>query len=177
MVRAHASTQFPGGAMIFGMTYFAFFHVLLSLIGILTGFIVMFGLFSGSRMDGMTAIFLLTTILTSVTGFLFPYHGPTPGIIIGIISLMLLAVSVYARYVRKMVGGMRKAYVITAMLALWLNVFILIAQLFEKVPALHALAASSKAPFLVSQVVVLILFILFTNRAVKAFRGEALRPA
>jgi hypothetical protein len=75
------------------------------------------------------------------------------------------------------VGGMRKAYVITAMLALWLNVFILIAQLLEKVPALHALAASSKVPFLASQVAVLILFILFTNRAIKGFRGEALRPA
>jgi hypothetical protein len=137
----------------------------------------MFGLFSGSRMDGMTALFLVTTILMSVTGFMFPYHGPTPGIIIGVISLVLLAVSVYARYARKIVGGVRKAYVITAMLALWLNVFILIAQLFEKVPALHALAASSKVPFLASQVVVLILFTLFTNRAIKGFRGEALRPA
>jgi len=114
----------------------------------------------------MTALFLITTILTSVTGFMFPYHGPTPGIIIGVISLELLAVSVYAPYARKIVGGMRKAYVITAMLALWLNV-----------PALHALAASSKVPFLASQVVVLILFILFTNRAIKGFRGEALRPA
>jgi hypothetical protein len=163
--------------MILGMSYFTVFHVLLSLIGILTGFIVMFGLFSGNRMDGMTAIFLVTTILTSVTGFMFPYHGPTPGIIIGIISLVLLAVAGYARYVRKMAGGTRKAYVLTAMLALYLNVFILSAQLFEKVPALHALAASSKAPFLVSQVVVLIFFILFTTRPVKGFRGEALRPA
>ena len=163
--------------MIFGMTYFTFFHVLLSLIGIVAGFIVMFGLFGGNRMDGWTAIFLLTTILTSVTGFMFPYHGPTPGIILGVISLLLLAVSVYARYPRKMLGGMRKAYVITAMLALWLNVFVLITQLFEKVPALHALAAGSKVPFLASQVFVLILFILLTNRALKGFRGEALRPA
>jgi hypothetical protein len=163
--------------MIFGMTYFTFFHVLLSLIGIVTGFIVMFGLFGGNRMDGWTAIFLLTTILTSVTGFMFPYHGVTPGIILGVISLVLLAVCVYARYSRKLVGGMRKAYVITAMLALWLNVFVLIAQLFEKVPALHALAANSKVPFLGSQVVVLIVFILLTNRAVKGFRGEALRSA
>jgi hypothetical protein len=163
--------------MIFGMTYFTFFHVLLSLIGIATGFIVMFGLFGGNRLDGWTGIFLLTTILTSVTGFLFPYHGVTPGIILGVISLVLLAVCVYARYARKLVGGMRKAYVVTAMLALWLNVFVLIAQLFEKVPALHALAAGSKVPFLASQVIVLILFILLTNRAVKGFRGEALRPA
>jgi hypothetical protein len=164
--------------MIFGMTYFTFFHVLISLIGIVTGYIVMFGLFSGNRMDGMTAIFVLTTILTSVTGFMFPYHGPTPAIILGVISLVLLAVTVYARYVRKMAGGMRKAYVITAMLALYLNVFVLVSQLFQKVPALHALAPKgSEPPFLVVEVILLILFILFTNRALKGFRGEALRPA
>jgi hypothetical protein len=164
--------------MILGMTYFTVFHVLISLIGIATGFMVMFGLFSGSRMDGMTVIFLLTTILTSVTGFMFPYHGPTPAVILGLISLPLLAVAVYARYVRKMAGGMRKAYVITAMLAFYLNVFVLVAQLFQKVPALHALAPKgSEPPFMVAQVVVLVLFILFTNRAVKGFRGEALRPA
>jgi hypothetical protein len=133
--------------MILGMSYFTFFHVLISLIGILTGFIVMFGLFSANRMDGVTAIFLLTTILTSVTGFMFPYHGPTPGIIIGDISLVLLAVALYARYIRKMAGGMRKAYVITSMLALYLDVFILITQLFEKVPSIHALAPAQNRRF------------------------------
>lgn len=154
--------------MIFGMTILTFVHVLLSLIGIGTGFIVLFGLMGGRRLDGWTKIFLLTTVLTSATGYLFPFVKVTPGIIIGAISLVLLAVALFARYSKKMAGSWRKTFVITAMLAQWLNVFVLIAQLFMKVPALHALAPTgSEPPFLVAQVVVLILFILLTNRALK----------
>jgi hypothetical protein len=163
--------------MIFGLTYFTFVHVLLSLIGIATGFIVMFGLFGGKRLDGWTAIFLLTTILTSVTGFFFPFTHLLPSHILGILSLIFLVVALYARYVRNMVDGWRKTYVVMAMLALYLNVFVLIAQLFLKVPELKALAPKgSEPPFLIAQSVVLILFILLTNRALKGFRGEALRP-
>jgi hypothetical protein len=163
--------------MIFGMTYFTLFHVLLSLIGIATGFIVMFGLFGGKKLDGWTTMFLLSTILTSVTGFFFPFTHLLPSHILGIFSLILLAIALYARYGRNMMGGWRKTYVITAMLALYLNVFVLVAQLFQKVPGLKALAPKgSEPPFLIAQSVVLILFILLTNRAIKSFRGEALRP-
>jgi hypothetical protein len=163
--------------MIFGMTYFTLFHVLLSLIGIATGFVVMFGLFGGKKLDGWTAIFLLTTILTSVTGFFLPFTHLLPSHILGILSLIFLVIALYARYGRNMMGGWRKTYVITAMLALYLNVFVLIAQLFQKVPGLKALAPKgSEAPFLIAQSVVLILFILLTNRALKSFRGGALGP-
>jgi len=163
--------------MIFGMTYFTLFHVLLSLIGIATGFIVMFGLFGGKKLDGWTTIFLLSTILTSVTGFFFPFTHLLPSHILGIFSLILLAIALYARYGRNMMGGWRKTYVVTAMLALYLNVFVLVAQLFQKVPGLKALAPKgSEPPFLIAQSVILILFILLTNRAIKSFRGEALRP-
>ena len=163
--------------MIFGMTYFTLFHVLLSLIGIATGFIVMFGLFGGKTLDGWTTIFLLSTILTSVTGFFFPFTHLLPSHILGIFSLILLAIALYARYGRNMMGGWRKTYVVTAMLALYLNVFVLVAQLFQKVPGLKALAPKgSEPPFLIAQSVILILFILLTNRAIKSFRGEALRP-
>ena len=163
--------------MIFGMTYFTLFHVLLSLIGIATGFIVMFGLFGGKKLDGRTTIFLLSTILTSVTGFFFPFTHLLPSHILGIFSLILLAIALYARYGRNMMGGWRKTYVVTAMLALYLNVFVLVAQLFQKVPGLKALAPKgSEPPFLIAQSVILILFILLTNRAIKSFRGEALRP-
>ena len=166
--------------MILGMSLqtFTLVHVIITLIAIASGLVVLLGMLGSHRMPALTALFLFTTVLTSVTGFMFPYHGPTPAVILGLISLPLLAVAVYARYVRKMAGGMRKAYVITAMLAFYLNVFVLVAQLFQKVPALHALAPKgSEPPFMVAQVVVLVLFILFTNRAVKGFRGEALRPA
>src|ERR1700682_6438611 len=125
--------------MIFGLTTFTLVHVLLSLFGIFSGFIVMFGLLAAKPLDGWTALFLATTVLTSVTGFFFPYHGFLPSHAIGIISLVLLSVSIFARYDRHLVGPWRRTYVITAMIALYLNVFVLIVQLFRKVPALNAM--------------------------------------
>jgi hypothetical protein len=107
-------------------------HVVISLIGILTGVVVLIGLISGRRLNGWTAWFLTSTVGTSVTGFFFPFHGVTPGIILGIISLLLLAVAIFARYFRRFVGPWRGIYVVTAMIALYLNVFVLIAQLFQK---------------------------------------------
>ena len=164
--------------MIFGMTTFTFVHVVLSLIGIFSGFVVVLGLLAAKRLDGWTAIFLASTVLTSVTGFLFPFHGVTPGIVVGIVSLIVLAIAIPARYVFHLAGGWRRTYVITAMLALYLNVFVLIAQLFMKVPALKALAPTqSEPPFKVSQLVVLIVFVALTIAAAKKFRGEQLRAA
>src|SRR4030095_12929177 len=139
-----------------------FTHVLISLIGILSGLVVMVGLLSGKRLNGWTALFLLSTVLTSVTGFLFPFHGFTPGIGLGIISLVILAIAIFARYPRNLVHAWRWIYVVTAMLALYLNVFVLVAQLFQKVPALKALAPTqSEQPFLVTQLIVLVAFVFF----------------
>jgi hypothetical protein len=150
-------------------------HVIMSLIGIASGFIVLFGMFAGKRLDGWTALFLTTTILTSVTGFIFfPFEKVTPGIILGILSLIVLGIAVYARYSEKMAGGWRSTFVVTAMIAQWFNVFVLIAQIFQKVPAANALAPTANAPaFLITQTVVMIIFIVLIIIAVKKFRTAA----
>lgn len=151
-------------------------HVVISLIGILTGVVVLIGLISRRRLNGWTAWFLVTTLATSVTGFLFPFHGVTPGIIVGIISLLLLAVAIFARYFRKFVGAWRWIYVVTAMTAFYLNVFVLIAQLFQKVPSLKILAPTqTEPPFLVAQLSTLLIFVLLTITAAIRFRSEHLR--
>src|SRR5271167_1883130 len=107
-----------GHLMVFGMTPFTFFHVLLSLAGIFTGFIALFGMIAGKRLDGWNGIFLLTTALTSITGFFFPFHGVTPAIKLGVISLVVLAVAIPARYVKHLAGAWRKIYAVTASIAL-----------------------------------------------------------
>jgi hypothetical protein len=134
--------------MILGMSLstFTLVHVLLSLAGIGTGFIVLFGLLNGKRLDGWTAIFLTTTALTSLTGFLFPFEHLLPSHIVGILSLLVLAVAILARYVFHMAGAWRGTYVITAAIALYLNVFVAVVQSFLKIPALHALAPAGKEP-------------------------------
>jgi hypothetical protein len=154
------------------MTPFTLFHVALSLIGIFTGFIVLFGMIGNKRLAGLNAIFLLTTALTSITGFFFPYHGMTPGIKLGIISLVVLAVAVPAWYVFYLGGAWRKIYVVFACIAQYLNVFVLIAQLFMKVPALHAMAPTGSEPaFKVTQLVVLVIFVILTIAAAKKFKA------
>jgi hypothetical protein len=164
--------------MISGMNAFTQIHVLISLIGIFTGIIVVFGLLTGKRLPAWTASFLVSTVLTNVTGFFFPFHGVTPGIIIGIISMVLLPVAIFALYARNLVGAWARTYVITSMIALWFNVFILIVQLFEKVPSLHALAPTqSEPPFKHTQIVVLLLFVVLTIMAATKSRIERLRIA
>jgi len=161
--------------MVFGMTLqtYTLIHVLISLIGIGSGFVVMYGMLTSKRLDGWTAVFLTTTVLTSVTGFGFPFKGMTPAINVGIISLVVLAIASVARYARHLAGAWRKTYVATASLALYLNVFVLVVQSFEKVPALKAAAPTQKEPpFLVAQLAVLALFIVLTVLAAKRFRGE-----
>jgi hypothetical protein len=159
--------------MIFGMTTLTFVHVVLSLIGIFAGFFVVLGLLTSKRLDGWTALFLASTVATSVTGFFFPFHGFLPSHAFGILSLIVLPVAMFARYGRHLAGGWRRTYVITAMIALYLNVFILIVQLFEKAPALRALAPTqSEPPFKVTQLVVLALFVALTIAAAKKFRDE-----
>ncbi len=166
--------------MILGMSLstFTLVHVLLSLAGIGSGFIVLFGLLNGKRLDGWTAIFLTTTALTSVTGFLFPFEHLLPSHILGILSLLVLAVAVPARYVFHMSGAWRGTYVIAAATALYFNVFVAVVQSFLKIPALHALAPAGKEPpFLVAQVIVLLIFIALTIRATKRFRTDQTRTA
>ena len=153
-------------------------HVVISLIGILTGLVVLIGLISGRRFNGWTAWFLVTTVATSVTGFFFPFHGVTPAIIVGIISLFLLAVAIFARYFRRFVGSWRAIYVVSAMIALYLNVFVLIVQLFQKVPSLKALAPTqTEPPFLVAQISTLLIFVFLTIAAAIRFRSANLRSA
>lgn len=161
--------------MILGMSAatFTLVHVLISLIGIGSGLVVVYGFLTRKRLDGINAIFLLTTVLTSVTGFFFPFQHLTPGGKVGIISLVLLAIAMPARYLFHMAGAWRPTYVITAAMALYLNVFVFVVQLFEKVPALKASAPTQKEPpFLIAQLTVLLLFIVITTLSVKKFRPE-----
>jgi hypothetical protein len=162
--------------MVFGMSLatFTLIHVIISLIGIGSGLIVLFGMFNGRRLDGMTALFLATTVLTSVTGFFFPFEHVTPGIILGILSLIVLAIAILARYSFRMAGKWRSIYVVTAVIALYFNCFVLIAQSFQKVPALHALAPKgNEPPFAIAQGILLVLFIVAGVSAVKKFHPAA----
>ncbi|SRR6266404_6459474 len=155
------------------MTTFTLIHVAISLVGILAGFVVLFGLFTSKRLDGWTGLFLAATVATSVTGFFFPFHGITPAIVTGIVSLVVLAVAIFARYARHLVGAWRKTYVMSAVLALYLNVFVLIVQSFQKVPALKDLAPTqTEPPFKITQLLVLTLFVALAIIAVLRFRNE-----
>jgi uncharacterized membrane protein SirB2 len=128
----------------------------------------------GKRFDGATAIFLLTTVLTSATGFLFPFEHLLPSHVVGIISLVVLAVAIIARYPMHMVRAWRSTYVVSAVLALYLNFFVLVAQTFMKVPAVHALAPTQKEPpFLIVQLIAMVIFIVLGVFAVKKFRMES----
>jgi len=159
--------------MVFGMSLatYTLIHVIISLVGIGSGLIVLFGMFGGKRLDGMTALFLATTVLTSLTGFGFPFEHLTPGIILGILSLVVLAIAVPARYSFHMAGKWRAIYVVTAVIALYFNCFVLIAQSFQKLPTLHALAPKgNEPPFAIAQGILLVLFIAAGTLAVKKFR-------
>ena len=166
--------------MIFGMTTatYTVVHVLISLAGIGSGFVVMYGLLTGKRLDRWNALFLVTTVATSVTGFGFPFTDLSPAHKVGFLSLVVLAIAIVARYALHLAGAWRRTYVVCAALALYLNVFVLVVQLFEKVPALRALAPMQKEPpFLVSQLVVLALFVALTVTAVKRSHGEPVKEA
>lgn len=165
--------------MSLGLEIFTIFHVALSLIGILAGFVVAYGLLTANRLDVWTKVFLWTTVLTSVTGYFFPVHKLLPSHILGAISLVVLALCIYARYSRKLVGGWSRTYAITAVMALYLNVFVLVVQLFEKVPALHALAPTqTEEPFKITQLVVWLAFVVIGILAATRFRQQQqLRPA
>ncbi len=158
--------------MILGMSTstFTLVHVVLSLVGIFAGFVVLFGMIGSKKLDGWTALFLATTVLTSVTGFPFPRDHILPSHIVGVISLVVLAMAIFALYSRHLAGPWRWIYVVGAMVALYLNVFVGVAQSFLKVPALNALAPTqSEPPFLIAQSVVLLIFIAFAVVALRSF--------
>ena len=160
--------------MVLGMSLqtFTLIHVLMSLAGIASGLVVAYGFLTNKRMNGWTAVFLVTTALTSLTGFLFPFMGVTPAIKLGIISLVTLAITIVTRYPLHL--AWRKTYVITACAALYFNIFVLVVQLFKKVPQLRAIAPTQKEPpFAIAQILVLVLLVFLTSFAVRRFRVEA----
>jgi len=160
--------------MILGMTTFTFVHVVLSLVGIALGFVVLAGLLKSERLDSWTALFLATTVLTSVTGFGFPFTQLLPSHIVGIISLIVLAVAILARYPLHLEGAWRWIYAITAVIALYFNVFVGIVQAFQKIPTLKVLAPTqTEPPFAIAQGVVLLLFVVLGFLAARKFRPVA----
>ncbi|HVZ51981.1 MAG TPA: hypothetical protein VG986_08450 [Pseudolabrys sp.] len=149
--------------MILGLSLqtFTLLHVAISLIAIVSGLVVLIGMLGAQRLPGWTALFLATTVLTSVTGFLFPIKGFTPALGTGIVSIVILAVALLAVYGKRLSGAWRAIYVASAVTALYFNVLVLIVQAFLKVPALHALApAGSEPPFLIAQGAALVLFVI-----------------
>lgn len=157
--------------MLFSLHLFTLIHVVLSVLGIIAGLVVVGGLLAGARLNGWTALFLGTTVVTSVTGFGFPTTQVTPPQIVGVISLLVLAVSLAARYWKRLQGGWRSAYVISAVLALYLNVFVLVVQLFLKTPVLAQLAPTqTEPPFALTQGLVLALFVWIGRSSLRAFK-------
>lgn len=149
-------------------------HVVISLAGLASGFVVLWGLLARRRLDRWTTLFLATTIATSASGFLFPVDRVTPGHVLGVISLVALAVALFARYGRQLAGGWRAAFVVSAVLAQYLNFFVLIVQLFMKMPALNSLAPTlPEAPFVTVQIVTLAAFVAIGVFAVLRFRNDA----
>ena len=161
--------------MIAGLSIenFTILHTAISLIAIASGLIVLAGMLRARRLPGWTAVFLVTTLLTSVTGFMFPINGLTPAIVFGLISIVILAIALAALYLKHLSGAWRWIYVTTALVALYLNVFVLIVQSFQKLPALQKLAPTqSEPPFLIAQAAALIAFLILGAMAARKFRPE-----
>ena len=168
-----------GLIMILGMStsMFTLVHVVLSLVGIFAGLVVLFGMLGSRRLDGWTGLFLATTVATSVTGFFFPRDHILPAHIVGVISLIVLAVAILARYGYRLAGPWRWVYVVAAVLALYLNVFVAVVQAFQKLPFLAPLAPTqSEPPFVVAQVVMLAAFIVLGVFAIRSFRPPTDSP-
>jgi len=169
---ARKNSQSPDMAL----TIFTVVHVIISLLGIAAGFVVMAGMLGGRLVKGWTGFFLAMTVATSVTGFLFPYHGFTPALAFGVLSMILLGLAIYALRTRRLEGGWRKVYVITALIAQYLNVFVLVVQSFQKVPGLKALAPTqTEPPFGIAQGLVLTGFIWAGFLSVKRFQRQPVK--
>ena len=159
--------------MILGISLrtFTYLHVYISLIAIGAGFIVVYGMIATKRVPLLTSVFLFMTALTSLTGFLFPYKGVTPAIVLGMLSLIVLVLAIIARRRSQTSGAWRGTYVISAIVALYFNFFVLIVQSFQKIPSLHALAPTqTELPFKLAQLVTLIVVIALTTMAFEKYR-------
>ena len=155
------------------MEIFTAVHVVISLVAILSGLVIMLGMIAGRRFDRGTVLFLAASGATSITGFFFPFHGITPAIAVGLLSVLVLAIAILARYSRRLMGPWRWVYVISAAIALYFNVFVLVVQLFQKIPSLNILAPTqSEPPFAVTQLVVLAVFVALSIAAVIRFRVQ-----
>jgi hypothetical protein len=166
--------------MVLGMSLatFTVLHVAISLVGIVAGIVVVAGMLSAKPLPGWTAVFLGTTVLTSVTGFLFPFEKLLPSHIVGIISLVVLALALLGLYRYRLAGRWRWIYVVTSVVALYFNVFVAVVQAFLKIPVLTALAPTqSEPPFGVAQLVVLVIFVGLGLMAVRSFRPGVRTPA
>jgi hypothetical protein len=160
--------------MASGITIYTLIHVVLSLAGIFAGLVVAGGLAAGKRLDGWTGAFLATTAATSLTGFGFPFEHLLPSHVVGVLSLVVLTVVAVARYAKHLEGPWRSVYVVGAVLALYLNAFVLLAQLFLRLPALIAAAPTQKEPpFVLTQLLLLALFVRVGWVAAKGFRPAA----
>jgi len=161
---------------IFDLSTYTVLHVIISLIGIVSGLVVLKGMLASQRLEGWTAVFLATTALTSLTGFGFPFDHVLPSHVVGILTLAALLVAILAYYLFRLAGAWRWLYVVSAIVALWFNVFVLVAQAFNKIAALNALAPmQSEPPFLIAQTVVLVVFIVLAIVAVRKFHPPAAR--
>lgn len=165
--------------MVFGMslaTYTAL-HVAISLVAIVTGFVVVIGMRRSKRLPGWTAVFLVTTFLTSASGFGFPFTGVLPSHVFGVLTLVVMAISVPALYLFHLAGRWRWIYVVGSVFVLYLNTFVLVVQAFQKIPFLTPLAPTqSEPPFAMAQVALLVLVIVLGWQAVRGFRPEASQP-
>src|SRR6202451_2535315 len=162
--------------MILGMSTAPFtqLHVIISLIGIASGLIVVLAMLGAKRVPAWAAIFLATTVATSVTGFMFHFASFGPPEIVGVISLVVLALALLALYANKLSGSWRWIYVAAAVCALYLNVFVAVVQTFQKVAFFHALAPTQQEPpFAVAQGIVLVVFVILAIAAAKKFRPAA----
>lgn len=156
------------------LSTFTAVHVVISLVGIFAGLVVLGGFLSGVRLDTWTDVFLATTVLTSVTGFMFPINGVTPALVFGAVSLMVLAIALLALYGFQLTGPWRWIYVVTALMALYLNVFVAIVQSFQKFRLLRALAPTQSEPaFAITHACVALLFLIAGYFAVTRFRAES----
>jgi hypothetical protein len=163
--------------MLFELPMFTLIHVVISVLGVIAGLVVVGGLLAGARLDSWTALFLATTIYTSLSGFGFPFTNVAPPHVVGALSLVVLAVCLFARYGKNLNSRWRATYVVTAVIALYLNVFVLVVQLFAKTPALAQLAPTQReAPFVVTQALLLGLFAWLGRAALRGFKQAASKP-
>jgi hypothetical protein len=174
VARNIAKPDFRGRVMFLGLSTFTWVHTLLSLVGIVTGLVVLKGLFSSERLDGWTALFMASAVATSVTGFMLPADHFGPSHWVGVISLVALAFAILARYGLHLAGAWRWIYAVGAAIALYFLLFVGVAQLFAKVPALHVLAPTqAEPPFAIAEGALLVLFLVLTVMAAIKFRPRA----